>query len=187
MSTPFSDSRHRRLNPRSREWVLISPHRMKQPWQGQVEKLPAENRPACDPTCYLCPGNERASGAKIPQYLSTNVFINDFAAILPDNSPAENATHPLLQVRSVIGTSRVICFSQRHGLTLSQIEPSAIRRVADSWAEQLFELGRTYRWVQIFENKGSVMDCSNPHPLGQIWASDSLPNEPASEDEQQRR
>jgi UDPglucose--hexose-1-phosphate uridylyltransferase len=187
MGTPFSDSPHRRLNHLSREWVLVSPHSMKQPWQGQVEKLPADNRPASDPTCYLCPGNERASGAKNPQYLSTFVFTNDFAAILPDISPAEIATHPLLQARSVTGTSQVICFSQRHDLTLPQMEPSDIRRVVDIWAKQLFELGRTYRWVQIFENKGSVMGCSNPHPHGQIWANDSLPNEPAKEDEQQRR
>jgi UDPglucose--hexose-1-phosphate uridylyltransferase len=187
MDMIFSDAPHRRLNPLSGEWVLVSPHRMKRPWQGQVEKLPADKRPAYDPTCYLCPGNERAGGAKNPPYTATFVFTNDFAAILPDTPAYENASHPLLKARTVAGTSRVICFSPRHDLTLPQMDLPDIRHVVDIWTEQLSELGRTYRWVQIFENKGAVMGCSNAHPHGQIWANDSLPNEPAKEDEQQRR
>ncbi|NCF67186.1 MAG: UDP-glucose--hexose-1-phosphate uridylyltransferase [Chloroflexi bacterium] len=187
MDTQFFDSPHRRLNPLSGEWVLVSPQRMKRPWQGQVEKLPPDKRPAYDPGCYLCPGNERAGGAKNPPYTSTFVFTNDFAAILPDTLPAETSNHPLFKARSVTGTSRVICFSPRHDLTLPQMALPDIRHVVDIWAEQFIELGRTYRWVQVFENKGAVMGCSNPHPHGQIWASDSLPNEPAKEDEQQRR
>ena len=182
----FNESPHRRLNPLTGEWVLVSPHRTKRPWQGQVEKRPADNRPTHDPNCYLCAGNTRTSGAQNPDYESTFVFTNDFTAILPDTPTEEFAPHPLMQAKSVRGTSRVICFSPRHNLSLPQMELPAIRNVVDLWADQAAELGETYRWVQIFENKGAVMGCSNPHPHGQIWASDSLPNEPAKEDVQQR-
>ena len=131
MDTQFIDSPHRRLNSLSGEWVLVSPQRMKRPWQGQVEKLPPDKRPAYDPGCYLCPGNERAGGAKNPPYTSTFVFTNDFAAILPDTLPAETSNHPLIKARSVTGTSRVICFSPRHDLTLPQMALPDIRHVVD--------------------------------------------------------
>lgn len=177
---------HRRFNPLTGEWVLVSPHRTKRPWQGQVEKAAPDTRPAHDPTCYLCPGNGRAGGLQNPQYDSTFVFTNDFAALLPDAPAAQSAEHPLLQMHSTQGTCRVICFSPRHNLTLPEMAPADIRRVVDVWAEQITELGQTYRWVQIFENKGAVMGCSNPHPHGQIWAHNHLPNEPAKEERAQR-
>ncbi len=177
---------HRRLNPLTGEWVLVSPHRTKRPWQGQVEKGVGEKRPFFSPTCYLCPGNERAGGYRNPDYDSTFVFTNDFAALLPD-TPEAVSEHPLLQSQGVQGTSRVICFSPRHDLTLPQMELPAIRRVVDVWAEQVVELGQTYRWVQVFENKGAAMGSSNPHPHGQIWAQTVLPNEARKEDEQQRQ
>lgn len=177
---------HRRRNPLTGEWVQVSPHRTKRPWQGQVEKLPPDNRPQHDPNCYLCPGNERAGGHKNPEYANTFVFTNDFAALLPDTPPAPTA-HSLLQVESSRGTCRVMCFSPRHDLTLPEMETTAIRGVIDTWAEQVSELGQTYRWVQVFENKGAVMGCSNPHPHGQIWAIDTLPNEPFKEDGQQKQ
>lgn len=180
------DSPHRRLNPLTGAWVLVSPHRMERPWQGQVEKVREIAPPAYDPQCYLCPGNKRAGSAKNPAYTSTFVFTNDFAAILPDTAAAEHTTHSLLKAHSITGTSRVMCFSPRHDLTLPKMEFSDIRQVVDIWIEQLIELGQSYRWVQIFENKGTVMGCSNPHPHGQIWASDRLPNEVTKEDEQQR-
>lgn len=176
---------HRRYNPLTGEWVLVSPHRTKRPWQGQVEKRPPEERPAYDPTCYLCPGNERAGGVRNPPYETTFVFTNDFAALLPD-TPAFESVNPLLRAQSVRGTSRVICFSPRHDLTLPEMSTAAIRRVVDVWAEQAAELGQTYRWVQLFENKGAMMGASNPHPHGQVWALDTLPNEPAKEERQQR-
>jgi UDPglucose--hexose-1-phosphate uridylyltransferase len=182
-----TDHPHRRLNPLTGEYVLVSPHRMKRPWQGQIEKTTPEQRPAYDPACYLCPGNERAGGARNPAYESTYVFTNDFAALLPD-TPGAEAAHPdpLFTVTPVRGTSRVICFSPRHDLTLPEMQLPDIRRVVDVWAEQVTDLGKTYRWVQVFENKGAAMGASNPHPHGQIWASDFIPNEPATEDRHQR-
>ncbi len=177
---------HRRYNPLTDEWVLVSPHRTKRPWRGQVEKPPQEKRPSYDPHCYLCPGNRRAGDAQNPPYTSTFVFTNDFAALLPDTPPAAESRHPLLRAETVRGTCRVICFTPRHDLTLPEMALPDIRRVVDVWAEQVAELGRAYRWVQVFENKGAIMGCSDPHPHGQIWAGDALPNEPAKEDRQQR-
>ena len=178
---------HRRLNQLSGEWVLVSPHRTKRPWKGQVEKTAPETRPTYDPTCYLCPGNDRAGGVQNPAYDSTYVFTNDFQALLPDTPEAENAgENPLLQAKTTQGTCRVICFSPRHDLTLAEMALPDIRSVVDLWADQVVELGRTYRWVQVFETRGAIMGTSNAHPHGQIWAGDALPNEPAKEDRQQR-
>lgn len=181
-----TDHPHRRYNPLTGEWVLVSPHRTKRPWQGQVERPPQETRPAYDPQCYLCPGNSRAGGLQNPPYDSTFVFTNDFSALLPDTPPAAIASHPLLRTESESGICRVICFSPRHDLTLPEMAVEDIRHVIDVWAEQVTELGKQYRWVQVFENKGAIMGCSNPHPHGQIWAGSALPNEPAKEECQQR-
>lgn len=177
---------HRRLNPLTGEWVLVSPHRTKRPWKGQVEKTAPDVRPPYDPTCYLCPGNERAGGVNNPDYDSTFVFTNDFAALLPDVPAAGSANDPLFQAHITQGTCRVICFSPRHDLTLPEMALPDIRRVVDLWAAQVEDLGQTYRWVQVFETKGAIMGTSNAHPHGQIWAGDALPNEPAKEDRQQR-
>jgi UDPglucose--hexose-1-phosphate uridylyltransferase len=182
---------HRRYNPLTGEWVLVSPQRTKRPWQGQVERLPPEERPSYDPTCYLCPGNERAGGARNPNYEHTFVFDNDFAALLPHSQSSNPAISNLqspnfLQTRSVRGVCRVVCFSPRHDLTLPEMELPDIRRVIDVWAAQTAELGQAYRWVQVFENKGAMMGASNPHPHGQVWALDQLPNEPRKEDERQQ-
>lgn len=177
---------HRRYNPLTGEWVLVSPHRTKRPWQGQVEKSPPETRPQYDPTCYLCPGNERAGGVRNPMYESTFIFTNDFAALLPDTPQAGQSPHPLLQTESQQGACRVICFSPRHDLTLPEMELPDIRHVIDVWAGQITGLGQNYGWVQVFENKGAIMGCSNPHPHGQVWAQTTLPNEPAKEERRQR-
>ncbi len=174
---------HRRFNPLTGEWVLVSPHRTKRPWQGQVEKPAADERPQYDPHCYLCPGNERAGGAKNPEYAGTFVFQNDFSALLRDVPPGQAGDHELLLSESESGLCRVICFSPRHDLTLPEMEAADIRKVVDLWSDQYEELGSMddINHVQIFENKGAVMGCSNPHPHGQIWAQRNVPGEPAKE------
>ncbi len=177
---------HRRRNPLTGDWVLVSPHRTRRPWLGQVEQSPQDVRPAYDPKCYLCPGNARAAGVRNPDYHSTFVFTNDFAAILPDTPEVAFGDHPLLQAHGERGTSRVICFSPRHDLHLARMSPADIRPVVDVWAEQVADLGQQYRWVQLFENRGAIMGASNPHPHGQVWAGSALPNEAAKEDRAQR-
>lgn len=180
-----TDHPHRRYDPLRDQWVLVSPHRNKRPWQGQTETPASDMKPAHDPNCYLCPGNARVGGHQNPAYRDTFVFTNDFAALLP-NVPAAPAGDPLFTIEAASGTCRVICFSPRHDLTFCQLPPSAIRQVVDLWAAQTAELGQHYAWVQVFENKGTLMGASNPHPHGQIWALDRLPTEILREDTRQR-
>ncbi len=175
------DHPHRRQNALTGDWVLVSPHRTKRPWLGRQETPPADNRPAHDPKCLLCPGNARMNGEKNPPYTGTFVFDNDFPALLPELAPMPESS-ALFRGEAVSGTCRVICFSPRHDLTLPEMPVEAIREVINVWAAQTEELGARYRWVQVFENKGEVMGCSNPHPHGQIWAGDFIPNEPAKEE-----
>ncbi|MCW5850772.1 MAG: UDP-glucose--hexose-1-phosphate uridylyltransferase [Anaerolineae bacterium] len=177
---------HRRYNPLTDEWVLVSPHRTQRPWLGQVEKPAVAARPEYDPACYLCPGNVRANGERNPDYASTYVFTNDFAALLPDAPTQTVASHPLLRAEGEAGTCRVLCFSPRHDLSLSRMTVEQIRPVIDMWAAQIEDLGQRYRWVQVFENRGEAMGASNPHPHGQVWAGTALPNEPAKEERSQR-
>lgn len=181
----FEQNPHRRFNPLTREWVLVSPHRGNRPWQGQSEAPVNNQRPPHDSGCYLCAGNERANGVRNPDYTGPFVFENDFPALLKDTPFHENTDSPLFQSRTARGTSRVICFSERHDRTLPALPVSAIRKVVDVWLREYEALARDYAWVAIFENKGAMMGCSNPHPHGQIWASDFVPSEVAREDQAQ--
>jgi UDPglucose--hexose-1-phosphate uridylyltransferase len=181
----MSDQPHRRFNPLNGEWLLVSPHRAKRPWQGQQDETDTLIRPSHDPSCYLCPGNDRAGGVANPDYKDVFVFDNDFAALLPESTDGADTAHPLFQSAPANGTCRVICFSPDHGKTLPEMSADAIRAVVDTWAAQETELSATHAYVQIFENKGAMMGCSSPHPHGQIWATSYVPAEPAREDETQ--
>ena len=202
---------HRRYNPLTDEWILVSPQRATRPWLGAVEKRPVEHIPHYDPKCYLCPGNTRAVGATNPAYTGVYVFDNDFPALLTDDlvtrgqgdkvnpnqslpfSPDHPVTSapqlpgafapPLLRSSAESGICRVICFSPRHDLTLAELPLEQVRAVVDTWVAQCEELGARddITYVQLFENKGEIMGCSNPHPHGQLWSSRGLPTEPAKE------
>jgi UDPglucose--hexose-1-phosphate uridylyltransferase len=179
----IEDSPHRRLNPLTGEWVLVSPHRAKRPWQGQVEKPDQEHLPEYDPGCYLCPGNERAGGKINSGYKGTFVFTNDFSALLDNTADCRIEEGGLFRTQSESGICKVICFSENHSLTIPEMEVKDIRKVVDVWCEQFAEMGSNPKinYVQIFENKGSMMGCSNPHPHGQIWSSSLVPVEPGKE------
>ncbi len=177
---------HRRFNPLTDEWVLVSTGRTKRPWLGRAEATARPTRPAYDPSCYLCPGNVRANGATNPPYEETFVFENDFAALRP-STPEWAYEDGLLRAEAERGTCRVICFSPRHDLDLGHMSPAEARRVVDVWAAQTEDLGRDHQWVQVFENRGELMGASNPHPHGQIWAASSIPREPTREDAAQRQ
>jgi UDPglucose--hexose-1-phosphate uridylyltransferase len=173
---------HRRFNPLTREWILVSPHRTQRPWQGQVEPVAAPTV-AYDPSCYMCPGNKRASGAQNPKYESVFVFDNDYAALLPDVPQGSYRKHDLLIAESERGICRVVCFSPRHDLTLARMDVSSVQQVVEVWAGQFRELAANpaINYVQIFENRGAMMGCSNPHPHGQIWSTATVPNYPSVE------
>jgi UDPglucose--hexose-1-phosphate uridylyltransferase len=180
---------HTRLNLLTGDWILVSPHRTKRPWQGKVETLPADNRPSYDPKCYLCPGNERADGSVNPQYTDSFVFTNDFSALLSDTPAGEVNVEGLLKAQSEKGICRVISFSPDHSLTLPLVSEQGIEKVIELWQQEFRELSAdpSIRYIQIFENKGEIMGCSNPHPHGQIWASSNLPLELVKETREQKR
>ncbi len=183
MTAPASP--HVRWNPLRREWVLVSPQRNARPWQGQVEAVTAAAVPAHDPSCYLCPRSHRAGGTVNPDYPSTFVFDNDFPALLPSAARRDQGDSGLLIARTETGRCRVVCFSPRHDLTLSRLSVEGIRGLVDVWIAESRMLGAEpdIAYVEIFENRGAAMGASNPHPHGQIWATATIPNEPAREQE----
>ena len=175
----LTDHPHRRYNPLLDEWILVSPQRAKRPWQGQNEVISDEKKPEYDETCYLCPGNERINGGTNPKYESCYVFDNDFPALLKNEVSFDLQQEDLFKINPERGINRVICFSPKHNVTLAEMQIPEIENVIKVWKEQHLELGAIdyINHVQIFENKGSVMGCSNPHPHGQIWAQSSLPTQ----------
>lgn len=181
---------HRRCNPLTGEWVLVSPQRTQRPWTGQEEQPDTVIPPKYDPDCYLCPGNNRAGGEVNPSYTDSFVFTNDYAALVPNVSTFNEPSNEddLLRAEPEKGICRVICYSPRHDLTMARMEPSCIEEVITTWREEYVSLGarQDINHVQIFENRGLVMGCSNPHPHGQIWANSTIPTIPASESRQQQ-
>jgi UDPglucose--hexose-1-phosphate uridylyltransferase len=173
---------HRRFNPLTGEWVLVSPQRDQRPWQGQVEAPAAAAPPAHDASCYLCPSNARSGGARNPDYKSVFAFDNDFAALKLSGS-AEYESEGLLKAETESGICRVLCYSPRHDLALSTLDAAAARAVVDLWVEEYKTLGARddVGYVQLFENRGVMMGASSPHPHGQVWASRSLPDLPGKE------
>ncbi|KFP04265.1 Galactose-1-phosphate uridylyltransferase, partial [Calypte anna] len=181
------EHQHTRYNPLRDDWVLVSAHRVKRPWQGQLEELPPEQVYRWDPKNPLCPGATRANGEVNPWYQGTFVFPNDFPALQPDAPEPGDSDHPLFQAAAARGVCKVMCFHPWSDLSLPHMTLMDIRAVINKWAELEAELGSTYTWVQIFENKGAMMGCSNPHPHCQVWASNFLPNEARLEDQTQRQ
>lgn len=177
---------HRRFNPLIGEWVLVSPHRAKRPWHGQQETLNIESLPSYDDTCFLCPTNTRISGDVNPNYRGTFVFKNDFAALTEQTPDFPASDDPLFQLNSATGESRVICFSPDHSRTLPELSLAEIGQVITTWMEQTEELSQRYPWVQVFENKGESMGCSQPHPHGQIWANSFIPTLVTKKDQHQQ-
>ena len=185
MNESLSETPHRRYNILTGEWVLVSPHRTKRPWQGKTETPAIAAQPAYDPSCYLCPGNSRSGGQVNPDYKEVFSFENDFPALMP--VAEEKITNGLLQAESESGICKVLCFSPNHSLTLPLMKIEDITRVVQTWKSEYRDLGalENINYVQIFENKGEIMGCSNPHPHGQIWAQRSLPTEVLKKTEKQ--
>ena len=180
---PLSEHQHRRFNILTGDWILVSPQRVQRPWLGQKEPITDKGLPEYDPLCYLCPGNERAGGDRNPKYASTFLFENDFSALLPDTSFQEISSGDLLFARGERGRCDVMCFSPRHDLTLAEMDKESIQLVIRAWSDEYVKTGGLpyINHVQIFENKGEAMGCSNPHPHCQIWAQESIPAGPARE------
>jgi UDPglucose--hexose-1-phosphate uridylyltransferase len=174
---------HRRFNPLTREWLLVSPQRTQRPWQGKVEKKSEPAGLRYDPTCYLCPGNARSGGVRNPEYRTTFAFDNDFPALLPEAQERPAQANELLVGEPVTGRCRVVCFSPRHDLTIARMSQEELRGVVDAWTEEMQSLEELawVKHVQIFENRGALMGASNPHPHCQIWAASAIPNIPQRE------
>ena len=186
MNSDLQNYSHKRFNSLTGEWVLVSPHRAKRPWQGQQEESSCDNRPTYDPSCYLCAGNVRANGEINPNYEDVFVFINDFSALQNDFNDFK-INDGLLKAESEQGICKVICFSPDHSKSLAQMKVNDIKKVVQVWIKEYLELKSLehINYVQIFENKGAIMGCSNPHPHGQIWSQTTLPNEVLKKDKQQ--
>lgn len=187
MAFNANEHQHLRYNPLKDEWILVSPHRALRPWSGQTEIPPQEDTPKFDPTNPLCPGVTRASGKVTPNYKSTYVFENDFPSLLKEGPEPPESDDPLFQIKTAKGTCRVICYHPHTDVYFTNLALQDVVAIIEELAKQTRELGRDFTWVQIFENRGEMMGCSNPHPHCQIWASTFLPNEPRIRDENLRK
>jgi UDPglucose--hexose-1-phosphate uridylyltransferase len=183
----WMDRPHRRLNPLTGAWVLVSPQRTQRPWQGKVERVTPPRAVPYDPTCYLCPGNERAGGVQNPQYTSTFVFDNDFPALVRSSGGDALNEKDLLVAATERGVGRVMCFTPRHDLGIPLMDLGSLKAVVETWRAESISLRSLpfVKYVQIFENRGELMGASNPHPHCQIWAVENTPNEVSTEDHRQ--
>lgn len=188
MEFDIREHSHRRYNPLTGEWIQVSPHRAKRPWQGKTEDVSHNIESKYDPNCYLCPGNPRSNGERNPRYESTYSFVNDFSAIVPDVPYGKMNENNLLIAQSERGICKVICFSPDHSLTIAVMPVSGITKVIEQWVSDYNSLKQYpyIKYIQIFENKGEIMGCSNPHPHGQIWAQESIPIEPLKKHQHQQ-
>lgn len=179
---------HTRTNILTGEKVLVSPHRSKRPWQGKVEEVNLTKKPEYDPHCYLCPGNKRVDGSINPDYKENFAFVNDFSALLKDSPHEKSNVQDLLISEGVRGICKVLAFTPRHDLTIATMSREAIQTVVKLWQNEFEELRRIpwIKYIQIFENKGAIMGCSNPHPHGQIWSQSSIPVEVQKELDHQK-
>ena len=177
-----ADQSHARRNPLTGEWLLVSPHRLQRPWQGQVETQEVEQLPRYDPGCYLCPGNSRANDEHNPDYQGAFVFDNDFPALTRESELAETS-QPLFQARPESGRCRVVCYTERHDLRLATMSDSDLRVALEAIIDEFSTLDQQedIGYVQVFENRGAMMGCSNEHPHAQIWATENVPTEAAKE------
>jgi len=162
-----------RWHPLREEWVIVAAHRQSRPWSGAEITNQAPRPPAFDAGCYLCPGNTRVGGAQNPRYAATFVFDNDHPCV------GENAPRDLVppggiyRSRPATGVARVVCYSPRHDLTLAELDVDGVDALLRTWQEQMRELAThpDVSYVLIFENKGEAVGVSNPHPHGQIYAT----------------
>jgi UDPglucose--hexose-1-phosphate uridylyltransferase len=173
---------HARRNILTGEWVLVSPHRLQRPWRGQVDQGEREQLPGYDPGCYLCPGNERANGNRNPEYTGAFSFDNDYAALSPQ-SDVHGRDSGLFQAQPESGRCRVVCYTERHDLRLATMNDEQLDVAIGAMVTEFAGLDASpdIAYVQVFENRGEMMGCSNPHPHAQVWATSSVPNEPAKE------
>lgn len=187
MNLNLQNYSHKRFNILTGEWVLVSPHRSKRPWQGQNEEHYKKKRPSYDKNCYLCATNTRINGEINPDYKDVLVFVNDFSAL--EDSPSFEVHDGLFKASSEKGLCKVVCFSPDHSKSLAEMDIVDIQKIVHTWQREYISLGENIEinYVQIFENKGVAMGCSNPHPHGQIWSQSSLPNEVKKKDVQQRK
>lgn len=186
MDSDLEKYSHKRYNILTGEWVLVSPHRAKRPWQGKEETIIEKEKIIYDSNCYLCAGNTRINGGKNPDYKDVFVFTNDFGA-LQKSSPEKRIKKGLLKAELEQGICKVVCFSSDHSKTMANMELLEIEKLIQVWQEEFICLSKNkwINYIQIFENKGEIMGCSNPHPHGQIWAQASIPNEVVKKDTQQ--